>query len=546
MAQVMPILRKPPVLIGIGAAFVFVLVLAFWPKHGSAGSASAKDLKLKQQAQDLWQNRQFDESEQIWRQLAAVKGPLQPEANRQIADIEQKRADVQRQLDSGTAMLADKKDCAGAQQAFQSVVDANLWHAEDGAKGLADAKACVSAGDIHKQEQDLFDQAIKLFQAKDYEGARKGFRSVLDLNVPNSTLKPQVDGYLGKIHQMGSDQKLFDTAVQDLKDENWAEARDQFQELIKKKGPLSGDAKKQLPAAENALGAVNTVEGSIRGGAFRTAKTQLDSVQQWKKTHDKLANELHTAEQQQFDAIKGSAQAVESKGDGAAIQHAIDELHGFESRAEDASILSACKDIERRLNTAYSTASEKAGDRAAFEAAVAHFTQAQQKKDTEALSHAVSQEFQKIAKGNGIYRDQALLYVNSTIPTAIQALTQTAGKVVLAALSCGPGKAAQEVPSVSGSVSCAQLDPNPPLQWVGIPMVDLPDSAKEAGKLPYSMNVILTIEPNGNVKIDKEGNADKDFFKKAKDASKHWKTTAPRSEGKPVTVRFLYTITFQR
>jgi hypothetical protein len=42
------------------------------------------------------------------------------------------------------------------------------------------------------------------------------------------------------------------------------------------------------------------------------------------------------------------------------------------------------------------------------------------------------------------------------------------------------------------------------------------------------------------------GNPDKDFFQKVKDASRHWRTTTPQSDGKPVTVRFPLTITFQR
>ena len=104
----------------------------------------------------------------------------------------------------------------------------------------------------------------------------------------------------------------------------------------------------------------------------------------------------------------------------------------------------------------------------------------------------------------------------------------------------------QELPSVSGSVLCARLDANPPLQWIGVPMVDFPDVANQPGKLPYSLNIIITVEPNGDVKIDKDGNPDKDFFQKVKDASRHWKTTLPKSEGKPVTVRFPLTITFRR
>ena len=90
------------------------------------------------------------------------------------------------------------------------------------------------------------------------------------------------------------------------------------------------------------------------------------------------------------------------------------------------------------------------------------------------------------------------------------------------------------------------MDAGAPLEWVGIPMVDFPDVANKPGKLPYALTVSVTVEPNGNVKVDKEGDADKDFLKKVKDASKHWKTTAPRAGGKPVTVRFPLTITFQR
>jgi len=546
LAQVLPILRRPPLLAGIGLVAVLLLAVVLWPHKTSGGTPSAGDLKLKQQAGDLWLNRQFDQSEQIWQGLAKVKGPLQSEANQQISQIEQKRADEQKRFDEGEGLLKDKKDYAGAQQAFQDVMQMNLWHFDDAARELDAAKAGLSATDVHKQEQDHFDQGVALYQAKDFEKSRKEFRAVVDLNVGGSTLKPQAESYLGKIRQTGNDQKTYDTAVQDVKDENWTEAKDQFQEVINRKGAQSADAKKQLPAVEKALQTVSTVEDSVHAGSFRAAKTQLDSAQQWSKTHEKLLKELHAAEQQQFEAIKSNAQAAETKSDPAAIQRVQDDLHSFEGRVEEPSLLSASQDLEKRLNAVYSVAVGKTGDKAAFDAAVLHFEQAKQKKDTDALAHGVSQEFQKIASGTGIYRENASLYVKTTIPNEIQALTQSAGKVPLQAISCGPGRAVAEVPSVAGSVTCAQLDANPSLQWVGIPMVDFPDVANKPGKLPYSLTVIVSVDSNGNVKIDKEGDADKDFLKKVKDASKHWKTTAPRADGKPVSVRFPFTITFQR
>jgi serine/threonine-protein kinase len=546
LAQVLPILRKPPVLAGIGVLVAAVLAVALWPSNPIKRPPSAAELKLKQQAEELWQNRQFDQSEQVWQGLAKNKGPLQKEAAEQVSQIDQKRSDEQRRFDEAESLLKDKKDFASAQQSFQEIIQMNLWHSADASRELEATKTNVSAGDLQKQEQDHFDQGVKLYQAKDYEKARKEFRAIIDMNVAGSALKPQAEGYLSKIRQTGNDQKLYDAAIQDVKDENWAEAQDQFQEVIKRKGPQSNDAKKQLPGVQKAMQTVSSVENAIRAGSFRAARTELDSAQQWSKTHDKLLKQMHAAEQQEFDGIRNSSQAAESKGDTAGIQHAQDELHSFEGRVEEPSLLAGCKDLEKKLNAAYSAAAEKMGDKAAFDAAVAHFEQAKQKGDIELLSHGVSQEFQKIAGGSGIYREQATLYAKTTIPNAIQALTKSSGKLVLPALSCGPGHASPQIPSVGGAVNCAQLDANAPLQWVGVPMVEFPDVAKQPGKLPYSLTVIVTVESNGNVKIDKEGNPDKDFFKKIKDASKHWKTTAPRSEGKPVAVRFPLTITFQR
>ena len=546
LAQVLPILRRPPVLAGIGVVVVALLIVALWPHKTNGGTSSNNDGSLKQQAEELWQNRQFDQAEQVWQGLAKGKGPLQAEAAQRVGQIAQQRAEEQKRFDDGEALLKGKKDYAGAEQAFQGVIQMNLWHFDDATRELEVAKKELSATDVHKQEQDLYDQAVKLFQANDLEGARKGFRAMLDLGVAGSTLKPQADGYLAKIRQIGNDEKTYATAVQDLKDEKFAQSRDEFQELAKKKGPRTADAKKQLAAVENALSVVNAIEGSIRGRAYRTAKGQLDSAAQWNNTRDKLANDLRVAEQQEFEAIRSTGQSVENKGDPSAIQHAIDELHGFQGRAEDRKILDSCKPLEEQLNAAYTIAIRTSSENTAFEMAVGHFNQALQKKDSEALSHGVLQEFQKIANGSGSLKGAAAQYVSTAIPNAIQTIKQTAGKIVVQALSCGPGgKSGKETPSANGAVTCAQLDASPALQWVGTPTVDFPDEAKQPGKLPYALTVNVTVEASGKVKVEKDGNPDKAFFNKVKDASKNWKTTPPMSGGKAVSVRFPLTITFQ-
>ncbi len=511
-----------------------------------AGAPSEMDLKQKQLAVELWQNRQFDQSEQIWQGLVNAKGHLQNEAAQQVSQIELKRFNDQRRFDEAQDLLNNKKDYAGAQIAFQEVIQMNLWHSDEASKELEAMKARSREIDVEKREQDLFDQGVKFSQAKDYDNAKKAFTAVVNLNAEGSTLKPQAESYLKAMRQSQGLKMPYETALQDMKDENWTEARDLLQKVIALKGSQSADAKKQLLVVEKALQTVISFEEAMKEGSFRIAKAQVDSAQQWPMTHEKLMKDLRSAERQQFDQIRTGAQTAESQNDNASIQHAQDELHGFEGRAEDPSLVATARELDKHLADAYSKATEKNGDKAAFDTAVQHFEQAKQKKDSDLLAHGVMQEFQKIASGTGIYKENASMYVKTTIPNEIQGMTMSSGKVLVHAISCGPGRGGAEIPSVAGSVTCAQLDANPPLQWVGVPMVDFPDVANQPGKLPYSLTVIVTIDPNGSVKVDKEGDADKDFLKKVKDASKHWKTTAPRAAGKPVSVRFPLTITFQR
>jgi len=163
------------------------------------------------------------------------------------------------------------------------------------------------------------------------------------------------------------------------------------------------------------------------------------------------------------------------------------------------------------------------------------------------LGHEVTQKFLKIAKGSGMFRDLAQAYVDKTIPAAMQELTKSMGpgKMFVPPISCTGGRTGAPAAANSQSVSCAQLDADVSLQWLETPTVEFPGSASQPGKLPYTLRLIVFVDPSGKVKVDKDGNVDKDFFKKAKDASKNWKTTIPKAGGKPVSVSFPLAITFQ-
>ena len=202
-AQVIPFMRRPAVLAGTSLLVVVLLAVGLWPHKTNGGFPSVGDLKLKQQAEELWQSGQFDQSEQAWQALAKAKGPLQAEAAEQVSQIDQKRVDEQKRFDDGESLLKDKKDYAGAQQAFQEVIDMKLWHSDDATRELDAAKAGLSTADLQTQEKQHFDQGMQLYQAKDFDKARKEFRAVVDMNLAGSTLKPQAENYLGKIQKTG-------------------------------------------------------------------------------------------------------------------------------------------------------------------------------------------------------------------------------------------------------------------------------------------------------------------------------------------------------
>jgi len=535
-------------------AFVFALFIVFagasyyfrgWFGKGRAAAPSQKELNLKQRAADLWLARQFDQSEQVREVLANAAGPLQQVAAQQVSQIEEKRRDEKRRFAEGEALLKEKKNYAGAQQVFQQLIEMNLWLAGDARRELDLTNTSLSETGVHNQEQNHFDRGLALYMAKDYQKAQKEFRSVLDLNVPGSALKPRAESYLSKIRQTGNDQSLYDGALRNVTVENWAEAMDQLQVIINHKSAQSNDAKNKLNEVEKVMQTVNSFEDDLQLNLFFAAKTQLDSAERWPRTHERLARELREAELQEFYRVRNNAKAAISEGNAARIQRALVELRTFEGRAEEPSLLASSKELEKHVDAAYHVSSEKLGDKATFDTAVFHFEQAKQMKDADALLHSVSQEFQKIASGTGIYREHALVYLDKTIPNTVQWLIQTSNKVVLPALDCGPSGATPQVRSVAGSVSCAQLDASATLQWVGTTTVDLPELANKPEKLPYTLTVMITVKPNGDVKIDKVGNPDMDFFRKVKDASKHWKATAPKSGGMPVTVTFPLTIVFQ-
>jgi serine/threonine-protein kinase len=524
--------------------------IPIWRTYRTSRLLSATENNLREEAERLWDQHEPDQSEEKWKQIQAFHGVLDDKATQQIAFIETKRGEEQERFVEGTHLVQEDKNNPQARQVLQEVVGLHLWHAAEAQNALNDIdQSSQTAHDLSEQEQHLFQEGEQLFGGGNYDASRRRFRDLLNLQVPNSLLRPKAQEYLNKIRGLNDDKKNYDAAMEDLKNENWDAARDGFRPIVDRKGTLKEEARKQLDKIASAQNAIGAISELLRSHSYRVAKNKLDGMQEWPKSSDRLRQALIAAERQDFDSIKSRAQSMLQKQDIGALERLQDELINFTSRAEDTSTLRAAEELDQSLNRLIPQLKrEQSSDSSAFNKAEKDYQQARDGGDINRLGTDVLHEFEQIARGNGYNRTAAQSYVANLIPDTIRDLAKNlyaAGKAVVPPISCSQD-ARPALGSTGQMVLCAKLDVDPPLRWVGNPTIDTPAGAKQAGKLPYTLHLIVVVDGNGKVtRVDKDGTADQDFLKKAKDAAKNWRSTYPLLNGKPVNTSFPISVTFQ-
>ena len=540
----------------IGGVAVVVLIgsvavgIPIWRAHRASGLLSATENKLRSEAERLWDKNEPDQSEDKWKQIYAIHGALENKATQEIASIEAKRVKEQELFDEGNRLVQEDKNNPQTRQVLQEVVNLHLWHSAEALSALKVIDEVKQTADtLSEQEQGLFRDAEQLFGSGNYDASRRKFRDLLSLQIPNSTLQPKAQEYLNKIRALNDDKKNYDAALEDLQNENWDAARDAFRTIVDHKGTLKDEAKKRLDKIASAQNAIDSISELTRSHSYRGAKSKLDNMQEWPKSSERLRKALVSSEQQEFDSIKSHAQSLLQKQDIGGLEHLQDQLGNYTSRAEDAPTLRSADELNQNLNSQISQLKrEGSSDKQAFEKAEADYRKARDGRDINRLNTEVLHEFEEIARGSGYNRTAAESYVSKVIPEMTRDLTKIVseqGKAVVPPISCGPDS--KVTPESKGqTVPCAKLDIDPPLRWVGNPTIDMPGGAIQSGKLPYTLHLIVVVDGNGKViHLDKDGPADQDFLKKAKDAAKHWHSTHPFLNGKPVNASFSIDVTFQ-
>jgi hypothetical protein len=289
----------------------------------------------------------------------------------------------------------------------------------------------------------------------------------------------------------------------------------------------------------------------IRTHSYRPAKSKLDGMGEWPKSSDRMRQELTSAEQREFTSFKSRSTALIQRQDIPGLERLQGELDNLSGRVPDASILQTIQELSRTLSSQLlQMKKDQSSDKPAFDKAEKYFQQARSESDINSLRTDVLLKFEQIARGDGYNHVAAQAYVNTVIPDSIKELTQNLaarGQATLPLISCSGTQTQRSTLENDGhTIPCVQLDADPPLRWIGNPVVDVPQNAKREGKLPYTLHLIVIVDGSGKIlHIDKNGPTDQEFLKKAKDAAKRWRSSTPLLNGKPVNTSFPIDITFQ-
>ena len=161
------------------------------------GKAAAEQEKVFSEGVRLFEQGQLEQAKQRFERVSGAKAG---EAKSYLQRIEQQlqaQGSAQREEGSFSAAvdLFNKGDLSGARSRFDEVAKMN-------GKRKSEAESYISRIDQtlrSRQEEDTtFQDAMRKFERKDYEGARASFQRVVALNGARKT---DAQGYLGRIDQ---------------------------------------------------------------------------------------------------------------------------------------------------------------------------------------------------------------------------------------------------------------------------------------------------------------------------------------------------------
>ena len=333
--------RRPVGIIVGSIALVVALAIGgvLYYRHAHpAGPASASpdEIQLEHDAKLLQDNGNRDAALAKWRDLAALKGVLQGDAQQAIDRIthQQDLENQEKDLFSQAKAAQQNKKWDDALAMYQKVANLNGPMKDQALQAMDSVKALQSGQDLAALEKEKYNQATAAFDKQDYDRAQLLFQQVLNLNVPGSTLATKAQAQLDNVKGILLAQQEFASAdkAQSSGDLDGALAR--FQNVAAKPGPLQAQAQSRIQAI-NQMVAANQQKQQAEKALQENLKNFRDLTRQRKyadaaallpalaKTGgdtNQLKSELESAEQSDLQSLTGQFNQAKSNKDISALQ----------------------------------------------------------------------------------------------------------------------------------------------------------------------------------------------------------------------------------
>lgn len=479
------------VALGIGA------FLHYHHAPSSAGTAaSPEEIQLEHDAKLLQDNGNRDAALAKWRDLAARKGTLESEAQQAIQqmthqqEIESQEASL---FSQGMAAQQDKKwDDAVA--SYQKVADLNGPMKDQALQAISSVKELQSGADASTLEKEKYDHAVAALAQQDYAQARILFQQVVDLKVPDSKYAAKAQTQLKDVTAAVQSKQEFEAGVKAQGSGDVSGALARFQDIAAKSGPFQAQAQSRIQQ-------INQVQ------AANNQKQQMERALQenLKKFRD--------------------LESQKKYGDAAALLPSISQTGGDGNQ------------LKNELESA---------EQSDLQNLTSKFNQAKNNKDVATLQQLKSQ-FQGLASASGTPATQARDYAENQIPATITQINQ-ANQPKSQPSSAPANPVATLI--VSGtyrpwtrSVQKGMLVPEYNVVG-GLKPLDLRMSPVQGAASGSFVTVKINIDENGNVSPDIVLYDPSGVGPAVMDAAKKWKFAPPMVKGTLVKTSVTVKVTF--
>ena len=478
--------------------------------HPAGGlSASAEEIELEHDAKLLQEHDDLDAALGKWRELAARKGALEPEAEKAILQITHQQ-DIENQestlFSQGKAAQQDKKwDDAVA--LYQKVADLKGPMKDQALQAIDSVKALQSGQDASALEKEKYNQAVAALEHDDDARARVLFQQVLDLNVPGSTLASKAQSQLETVKGILQTKQEFAAADTAQSRGDLSGALTRFQDVAAKPGPLQAQAQSRVQQINQVVAANQQKQ--------QTEKALQDNL---KKFHD--------------------LESQKKYGDAAALLPAISKTDGDANQLKNELESAEQSDLQNLTN---------------------QFNQAKNNKDVASLQQLKGQ-FQTLASASGVPASQAREYAENQVPSAITQINQAnqpkpqPPPPPTPVTPPAPAAPQTHAPVVTLIVSGTY---RPWSRSVQKGML-VPEYNVEGGLKPLNLTLApVRGAPSGSfvtlkINIDENGDVSPDIVlldpsgvgPTVMDAAKRWKFNPPMVKGKPVKTSVSVKVTF--